>query len=621
MDKEHYVAHFIDTGTLLRRNTMTRELEQQLDNVQSVARVGKTTRRGFLKLVGAGAGTFALGGLIAACGEEPDDVDDEDEEPIAAPDDDDPDDDTDDAEVDDAEVDDAEVDDAEVDDEDPEEADDAVDDEPDDDEPVRGGTFRLGFDTSPEGFDPHAATNFASMNIYENVYEGLFEFDQDLELVNMLAESYEVVDDVTYQVTIRDDVSFHDGKHLTAEDVKYSYERMIDPDNAFPRVQWFGRIDTVEVDDDYTVTFTLEETFAPFLSYMGMQGAAIVDREMDEEHGDLMQVESANGTGPFKLVSYESDREARLEAFEDHWSGEFPYIDEIQWMIQSDESSRVAALRADEADMVRLFDVQNAMVLEDEFPLFQEFVTSRALTIVNCRNEPLDNPRVRQALSYAIDRQEFLEAAMFGEGQITGFLPPSEPAALPVDEFETFTHDVDRALEILEEEGYGDGFTIRLVGSPQYAMDISNAEVLQNQLREINVDVEIEQLEWGTLLDNMRGDRDFDLLNIIFTFQPDPDGYIYQYFHTDSSDNHSGISIPELDDLIEQGRTTIDPDERQEIYDELQRRLADEWVPMLTYFVYFQNFPVQERVQNWKMIPSISYKGLREVWLSDGGVE
>jgi peptide/nickel transport system substrate-binding protein len=579
---------------------MTRSDAAQLtDSVSSILRYGKTTRRGFVRLAAGGAGIAAFGSLLAACGDEPD-ADDDTDEPAVEPEDDD------------------EVVDEPDDEEEPDVADDEEpEDEPDDEEARRGGTFRLGFDTAPLGFDPHAATNFASMNVYENVYDSLFEFNSDLELVPTLCESYEVVDDVTYQFFIREGVLFHNGKELTAEDVKYSFERMIDPENAFPRVQWFGRLDNVEVDDDYTCTFTLQETFAPFISYMGMQGAAIVDSEMDEQYGDLMDVEAANGTGPFRLVSYETDREARLERFEDHWRGDVPYVDEVQWMIQSDESSRVAAIRADEADMVRLFDVQNVFVLEEEFTVHREFVTSRALTIINCRNEPLSDPRVRQAIAYAIDRQDFIEAAMFGLAEPTGYIPPSDPAALSVDEFETFTQDVDRARELLEEAGYGDGLELRMVVSPQYAMDVSNAEVLQAQLREVGIDVTIEQLEWGTLLDNMRTQRDFDLLNIIFTFQADPDGYMYTYFHSDSSDNHSGISEPELDDLIERGRTTVDEDERMEIYAELQRRLADEWVPKLTYFVYYQYFPVQERVNGWSMIPSISYRGLRNVWLAD----
>lgn len=572
--------------------------EATLHSVSSFARYGKTTRRGFVKLAGLGAGALAASGLIAACGEEPDDTDDDEDDDVDTATDED----TDDSE-----------------DEEPaDEPTDEVEDEGvDEDDPVYGGTFRLGFDTSPEGFDPHDATNFASLNIFEQVYDTLFEFDENIELVNSLCESYEIIDDRTYQFEIRDDVTFHNGKELTAEDVRYSYERMIDPDNAFPRLQWFGRIESIELDDDYTCTFTLEEPFAPFVSFMGIQNSAIVDQDMVEEHGDLMSVDSANGTGPFRLVSYDEDREARLERFEDHWREDLPYLDEIQWMIQSDESSRVAAIRADEADMVRLFDVQNAQVLEDEFMVYREFVTSRALTIINCRNEPLDDPRVRQALAYAVNRDDFIEAAMFGEAEPTGFLPPADPYAMPVAEFDSYTQDIEHAQQLLEEAGYGDGIDLQLVASPQYAMDISNAEVLQSQMQEINVNIEIEQLEWGTLLNAMREEQDWDLLNIILTFQADPDGYTNQYFHSESSENYPGISEPELDELIEEGRTTVDEDERTGIYGEIQRRLADEWVPKLPYFVYYQHFPAQDRVRGWTMIPSISYRGLRETWLDE----
>jgi len=280
---------------------------------------------------------------------------------------------------------------------------------------------------------------------------------------------------------------------------------------------------------------------------------------------------------------------------------------------------RVAAIRATGTAFSRMFDPQNAWTLEREgFKLFKGLTASRPLTVVNCRQGPLADKRVRQALSWAIDRQAMMDTTIFGDGVLSGYIPVADETwGVPVSEFEPYSGpDIDRAKSLLADAGYANGFDCVMKVSPQYAFDLSNAQIMQQQLAAIGVTMKIEQLEWGNLLDVYRKTRDFDLLNIILTYQPDPDGYLYDLLHSESSQNHPGISDPELDAMLEKGRTTVDLAERQAIYRDIQLKLENDLCPILTTFEYHQYWPAQPYVMDYKTIPSISRIDIRDIWLN-----
>ena len=482
--------------------------------------------------------------------------------------------------------------------------------------PKMGGKLISALDTNPVGIDPHTGSSFAGQMVFEQVYDTLFEFTPTLEIVPALATNLEVIDDLTYKITIRDDVTFHNGRKFVAEDVKYSIERAADASIGSVRAAWYTPLDGIEAPDETTVIVNLKSAFAPLVSYMAMPGSAMIPREVVEEHGDLTAV--AVGTGPMMLEKFQNNEYALLKKFADHWREGIPLVDEHEIRIATDEQSRVAAIRAKEHDFSRMFDPQNAWTLEREgFKLFKGLTASRPLTIINCRQGPLSEKRVRQALSWAIDRQAMMETTIFGDGVLSGYIPVADETwGVPVSEFEPYSGpDLDRARSLLAEAGYADGFECVMKASPQYAFDLSNGQIMQQQLAAIGVNMKIEQLEWGNLLDTYRSTRDFDLLNIILTYSPDPDGYMYDLLHSASTTNHAGIADPQLDDLLERGRTTVDLEERKKIYREAQLLLENDLCPILTTFEYNQYWPAQPYVMDYKTIPSISRIYMRDIWL------
>lgn len=480
-----------------------------------------------------------------------------------------------------------------------------------------GGKLISALDTNPVGLDPHMGASFAGQMVFEQVYDTMFEFTPTLEIVPAVAESLEVIDDLTYQFKLREGVVFHNGRPLVAEDVKYSIERAADASAGSIRASWYTPVDGIEAPDESTVIVHLKNPFAPLVSYMAMPGSAMIPREVVEENGDLTAV--AVGTGPFILERFENNQLALLRKNPDHWRSGIPYLDEHEIRITTDEQSRVAAIRAGEHHFSRMFDPQNAWTLEEEgFKLFKGLTASRPLTIVNCRQGPLADKRVRQALSWAIDRQAMMETTIFGDGILSGFVPVADETwGVPTSEFEPYGGpDLDRARSLLAEAGVADGFECVMKVSPQYAFDLSNAQIMQQQLAAIGVTMKIEQLEWGNLLDTYRTTRDFDLLNIILTYQPDPDGYLYDLLHSASSSNSPGIADPELDAMLEQGRTTVDLEERKQIYRDIQLKLENDLCPILTTFEYNQYWPAQQFVMDYKTMPSISRIYMREIWLN-----
>lgn len=526
---------------------------KKLESVNEVTRRLNLSRRDFLRLSAASLGAFTMGGLIAGCSPAPQEVDvpAAGAEATAVP---------------------------------------TIVPTPVPTEvtgPKPGGVLVTAAETNPTGLDPHKALSLASQSVVEQVYDTLFELDPDLQVVPRLAKSYETPDDLTYIFHLEENVVFSDGTPLTAADVKFSLERIINPDTGSGRAVWFKEIETIEVLDEHTVKITTSVPFAPLINALANSFNAIVSQEFTAaQEGNLDQV--TMGSGPFVLAEYVPDQLIRLEKNPDYWREGKPYLDATEWKIIPDDQGRVAALRAKEVDVAWFIDAKIAELFEDdsEYVVYEVPVLTHASTWINCSQPPLDDVRVRQAISYAINRQEFLDTVAFGKGVLTGPIPaPETEWALPVSEYEMYTQDTEKAKSLLEEAGYADGLDLTLKVSPQYVLDTGNAQVLQNQLKEVGINLELETVEWGNLLAAW-AESDFQMLNLLMLGQPDPDGYTWGRFHSESPGNYAKISNPELDELLDRQRRTIDRDERQQVLADVQRKIV-ELTPMLYYYCYF----------------------------------
>ncbi|WP_156290669.1 ABC transporter substrate-binding protein [Oceanobacillus salinisoli] len=434
--------------------------------------------------------------------------------------------------------------------------------------------IKIANDQEPAGLDPHKTPAASSIRVYSKIYEGLVTFDENMEVEGQLAESWEQPDDTTYLFNLIEGVQFHNGREMTAEDVKYSFERILDEETASHIASYFAGIESIEVLGDYQVQFKLAEPDATFLSNLTHSGAVIVPQEVVEENGDLQQV--AVGTGPFVFEEWVPDNSVTLTKNENYYLDGIPKLNRIEYYTMLEEASRLSAIRTGEIDMTTV-NAQSAELLSGQEGVEIKDYQSLEYSYVgfNVEHEILSDVKVRQALSLATNRQEIVDIAWKGEGLVTGPIAPSMADwSIDVEAHELYSNDVDKAKELLAEAGYADGFDITITTASSYPDMVDTAQLLQQQWKEIGVNAEIQQVEWGEYID-IWSNTSADILVGRNGSGSDPDRAMNYFFHTEGSANVWNFSSDEYDTLVEEARRTIDLDARKEIYVEAQNLLLE----------------------------------------------
>jgi peptide/nickel transport system substrate-binding protein len=470
-----------------------------------------------------------------------------------------------------------------------------------------GGELVIGKGQEAVGFDPGVVTAASSFDLISIVYERLVEFDEAGEPQPMLAESWDIPDDLTYTFTLRQGVTFHNGQPLTAADVKHTFDRIKDEATASPRVAQFTSVDSIEATGDLTVTFHLNEPYGPFLATLSSGFSSIVPA------GDTIDLQSEMvGTGPVILESWKQDTETVLAAFADYRVAEEPKLATLRYRIMPEESARLAAIRTGEIQLTAIADpltVESAQQSEGVQVLEQD-TTDYYLLGLNCAEPPFDDPKVRQALSLAIDRQAIVDAVFFGRGQVSGpIVPTMGDWAQPVGQLPNYTVDRDQAKALLEEAGASD-LTFKILVGSLYQEFESIALVIQDQLAEIGVTVELEPVEWGTFIDRWIA-RDFQSFVSYNSSGNDPDGALYSAFITDGGTNAFQFSDEQVDQLLEEGRATTDPDARKETYQQVETLLAEQ-VPAVFICTRVGFFALRDTVSGFQPTVAQTWSTLAE---------
>lgn len=486
--------------------------------------------------------------------------------------------------------------------------------------PKPGGVLSAAAEVDPVSLDPHTNSNFSSLQAYDHIYESLVAYDENMNIVPALAERWEVSPDSTvYTFYLRGNVKFHDGQQLTAEDVKYSLERVLNPKTAAPWRDWLGPVKEVRAVDRSVVQIVLEDPFPALLGGLaGNRASSIIPAGLAERRN--LNIEAV-GTGPFRLVEYVPQDHITYERFTDYWNKPLPYVDRMVFKVLPEENARLAALQAGQVQYAVL-SPQGAEQIKNS-PNIKILKSPYAwvdVTYINVSRPPMDNPKVRKALRMAVDTTEMIQKAMLGYAVPSGPIPTGygewalDPTTLPY-----LKADLEGARRLLTEAGLpgGQGLKVTIACSPQYPDFVANATIMKEAFAKIGVDAELEVLEWGTFVQRTRTGN-FQLANSANTFRPDPDGYIYPYFHSKGSLNPTyagGYRNPDLEPLMERARSISDKAERVKLYQEIQRRLLDE-VPNYWWYVKQNIEAVSSRLQGY----SQSFTGRRlflaKAWLA-----
>lgn len=477
--------------------------------------------------------------------------------------------------------------------------------------PQSGGTLRAAWQAGWESLDPHFASSEASFQVLNNVLESLTSLDNDMNLIPWLAETWEQSEDgLTWTFHLKESVVFSNGRAMTAEDVKWTFDRLIDPATGSGNAFRVGGADTtIEVVDDFTVNITTSSVIATLPVSLTSKSTGIMALESLEDDGT---VNVPIGTGPFVISEVEGTSRLLLTANANYWQEGVPYLDAVEITPITDDTTRDLALQGGEVDWIFTISPQNFEQLQADENVIVATAPRLAYDYfgLNLNREPFDDVNVRQALAYAIDRQQICDFAFFGLCVPThGPTGSGTPWYFPYAPYE---RNLDTARELLAAAGVGEGFTMSIMTAIGFDETLRGAQVVQQQLAEIGVTVEIENVEFSEWLER-QGAGEYDAFMLSWLGLTDAEDYFYLQHRTGQTFNFTGYSNPEFDALVDEGRTVDDFDMRYGIYEQANRILVDD-APYIYMYVKQEVKAYSPAVQGYVTRPD-SANNFWTVWL------
>lgn len=447
-----------------------------------------------------------------------------------------------------------------------------------------GGDLIIAIEADAVDLNPHGSNDTASTHIRTNIYEGLVQHDENMELQPGLAEDWEQVDELTWEFQLVEGVEFTDGTPFNADAVVANLERVNDPELASPRSFMYEMIEEVNAMDEYTVEIITEYPFAPILAHLahdagGMISPTAIEDEANGEHNiDVDPV----GTGPFVLDNWVQGNEIVLTRNEDYWRGPVA-LDSATYRVVDEQLTRIGMFDTGEAHIVNAIEPANVGQIENSDSGDVSAVESLRLDYLGFNNtvEPLDDPDVRLAISKAINKNEIVEGIFQGYG--VEAIGPVSPMAFGFSEdVDPVDYNLEEAEQLLADAGYEDGFSVELMVQSGNTINTQMAEVIQDQLSQLNIDVSLQQTEWGALLD-ATDEANYEMVMLGWTtVTGDADYGTHALFHSDNHGppgNNTFYTNEDVDQLLDDARRETDDEARVELYRQVAETVNEE-VPL-----------------------------------------
>ncbi|QSX05358.1 ABC transporter substrate-binding protein [Sedimentibacter sp. zth1] len=454
-----------------------------------------------------------------------------------------------------------------------------------------------------DSLDPHLSNATGTQEVMFNVFTGLVSPSSNGEIISEIAESYTTNQDMTtYTFKLRKNVKFHDGSDLTASDVKYSLDRVCGKteDQKEPLSSAYANvIDNVIAEDDYTVKINLTSTDASFLSKMTL---AIIP-----ENSGATQAEKPIGAGPYKFISYTPGMSLTLEKNDDYYIEGQPKIQNAEFKIYSDMNAAVFALSNGEINYMNMTEDYISQISTDKFIIETYPMNTVQLLGLNNDFEPFKDIRVRQALNYAIDKDTIINMLSKGAKKLGTNFSPVMPYYYQDGLEDYYKYDIEKARQLLNEAGYSDlKFTCKVAS--EYKLNTEAAQIIQQQLLEVGVDMQIETIDWGTWLEDVYTNRNHEATVIGFTGKLDPDGILKRYV-SDYRKNFINFKNNDYDNLINKAAVEVNNDKRAEYYKQAETILAEEASSVYIMDPSYQ-FVIDNRLEGYVFYP-INFIDLR----------
>lgn len=458
--------------------------------------------------------------------------------------------------------------------------------------------INIGLNADPPSLDPMTSSALVDRMVHNSIYDKLFDLDAKGTIVPMLATSYEVSKDgKTYTLKLKEGVKFHDGTDFNAEAVKFNFERNKGENSK--RKGELKYVDKVTAVDASTVKIDLSQPFAPFLSILTDRSGMMVSPESAKKY-DKDFLNHPVGTGPFEFVEHVKGDHVTLKKNEKYWNGKAK-ADELRYKVFTNGTAAVQNLRSGMLDMMDAVPVKEIPNVKNDANL--TLVADAGMGFqgiyLNNTKEPFNNKYLRLAVDRAIDRDAVIKVLFDGYG-LSAHSPFGPGNLANGDSDKADKPDAAAIKELLAKGGKPDGFSFKM----QIGVSPANEQfgaVLQNMLKQQNINVELEKIEFGTLIEN--GDNgNFQALQLGWSGRPDPDQNFYDFVVTDMPQNNARISIPALDDLAGKARVELDTAKRKELYDQAMNIMHEEAGYVYIYHQY-NIFGMSKKLSGFTYVP------------------
>lgn len=493
------------------------------------------------------------------------------------------------------------------------------------DQPQHGGTLRFVLGVPITHLTLGKSQASIASTIQRGIFEKLIERDMQGKFLPGLAKSWSVSkDNLSWTFVLHQGVKFHDGHELTAEDVKASFDRMLDPKYELPLSKVLKVIASVEVVDKYTVNIKTDKPAADMLARLSWSHAAIMSKLAIEKWGKDIDWHPV-GTGPYKYENHVPGERVTLVKYNDYWGGrKGSFLDKLVFITVREDATRVAMLQAGEADIILNLPTADVARLKSDPNINVRLDPSTRVGHIgiNCQKAPFNNIKVRQALNYAIDREGLIAGVLKGVGRpANSIISPIVWGYHGIDKYE---YNPDKAKKLLAEAGYPDGFSTTL-WTPQgrYFADKETAVAVQDMLNQIGLKVKVQVIDWATYLKMLttplessktelyllgweNGTGDIAYLNdLVITSKAWPKNGWNTMFYKNKA----------VDELIESSRNIMNPAERYEVVTGLQQIVLND-APWIFLYVYQMTSASTNKVHGLEFLPTEVYT-IEKVWLSE----
>lgn len=448
-----------------------------------------------------------------------------------------------------------------------------------------GGEVIVGITQEPSIFDPHTVVAAGDEEILFNIFEGLVKCNAEGEFLPALCTEYSISEDSQiYTFTIRENVTFHNGETMTPEDVVFSLRRAAGLDTGVALKPELSNISNVYISDQNLVIIELASPDSEMIPFLN---TAIIPSTVEDINATPV------GTGPFAFVEYRVGESVILDRNDNYWQEELPYLDRVIFKVTADMDAGFLELIAGSIDIFPYLTPDKASEIENQFNIVSDGSNMVHIFALNHAVEPFNNPLVREAMNYAVNREELINITMDGHGTplVTGMSPTM--GDYYNDSLDgRITYDPDKAVDLLIEAGYPNGFSSSITVPSNYKIHVDTAQVIADHLSRVGIDMTIVAVDWPTWLNDVYAGRNYDTTVIALTSEFTPRDVLNRYVSS-SDGNFINYSNSEYDRIFNEIVSEPRRDVRIELYQQLQKLLLDDYAS-----VYLQDIQNIVAVKN-----------------------